>query len=176
MALVQDYIPFRVTLMDTGANKVTLTFKSTCTTTAGANILGPQLLSAIQALTTAKIIKFGYVFEQAENDTTPPVAAEVENKAEVSAKLVLAGSGPGQTRAGSFSIPAPVVGMFQATAGELFNVVNPAYGPLQTLLALYEAGFGVFGSLTLSDYQTIQDPTVAGNIKGKRIHKASRKG
>lgn len=177
MTLQVAYVTMRFVLKDKGGNSVPFVVKTTATTPLGASNLLDTAIPLIQALTKAKVIGATYTWGYYEDDPTiGPSNGEVEERAEIKCALVLSGSGPGQTTSATISIPAPVDAMFQASSGPLYNVVEPTYSGLQSLLALYEAGFGIAGSFTLSDYQTILDPTVNGNVAGKRIHKGSRKG
>lgn len=177
MALVVKYVDMRIQLKDRGGNIVPMIFKTTATTPLGASNLLDTLIPLVQALTFSKVISATYTWGYAEDDISVTTGnGEVEERAELSAALVKSAFGAGQTAFGGISIPAPVIGLFQATSGPLYNVVEPTYAPLQNLLALYEAGFGIAGALTLSDYQTIQDPTIPGNVVGKRVHRKSRKG
>lgn len=177
MSLVVQYVTLRFQIKDRGDNVVPFVIKTTATTPLGASNLLDTYIPLLQALTLGKIILATYTWGYFEDDpTTDATNGEVEERAEIDCKLILSGSGPGQTKSATISIPAPVPAMFQAASGPLYNVVEPTYAPLQSFLAEYEAGLGIAGSGTLSDYQTIADPTVPGNIEGKRIHKKSRKG
>lgn len=177
MAFVEMPITHFVELKDRGGNVARLQFKSNGTASLAADQLSDALLAAIDPLTDAKVIKYGYTSMSMEDDLSVTADnGEIENRAEIVVALETeTPPTPGQTRYAGISIPAPVVAMFQATSGALFNVVNPNYAPLQTFLGLFEYGL-VLPALTLSDYQTILDPAVAGNVVGKRIHKKSRKG
>jgi len=151
--------------------------KTTATTPLGASNLLDTAMPLLQALSKAKMVSATFTWGYFEDDpVTDATNGEVEEKAEISCALVLSGSGPGQTTKATISIPAPVDALFQATSGSLYNVVEPSNAALQSALALYETGFGVAGAFTLSDYQGIQDPTLPGNVSGKRIHKGSKKG
>lgn len=175
MTLQNAYVTFRLQLKDRGGNVVPMNFKSTITTTISANQALDWLVANVPPLTLAKLISASYTTGYTEDDQSiTELNGEIEEKAEIQAALVQ--DLPGQSKFGVITIPAPVPGIFQATSGVLYNVLDPNNADVQTLLGAYEAGFGLFGALTLSDYQTIQDPTIAGNVTGKRIHKASRKG
>lgn len=178
MALVEMPIVYSVTLKDRGGNTSTLQFKSNGDSTLTAGALMSSLVSTLQVLTQAKIIKYGFKYSQEENDlSVSAVNGEVEEKAVITVALATTTPPePGQTRFANIQIPAPVPSLFQADYGELYNVVNPNDANLQAFLANFEYGAGVLPALVLSDGQTIQDPAVAGNVKGKREHRGSRKG
>lgn len=178
MALQDQPINHFVVLRDRGGNDVRLNFKSNGDSVLTAASLHADLIAAIGPLTQALILQSGWTYSQYEDDPTVDANnGEIEKRAELSVLLVRETvPQPGQTRYGSITIPAPVDALFQATSGPLFNVVDPTNAALQAFLALYTAGLGVLPAFTLSDYQTIEDPSVPGNVTGKRISKKSRKG
>lgn len=177
MALQEMPIIHFAVLKDRGGNISRVQFKSNGTSSLTADALSDAFLAALDALTYAKVIKYGYTSASEEDDlAVDDTNGEVEKRAEITVALETeAVPAPGQTRFANISIPAPVDEMFEALSGPSFNIVNPAYAPLQTFLELFVAGL-VLPSLTLSDYQTILDPSVTDNVKGKRITKGSRKG
>lgn len=178
MALVEMPITYSVTLKDRGGNTSTLQFKSNGSAPLTAGTLMVSLKDTLQAITQAKVIKCSYRYGYEEDDLSVSASnGEVEEKAVITVALATTTPPqPGQTRYANIQIPAPVPGLFQAAFGELYNVVDPTDAGLQAFLANFEYGAGVLPALTLSDGQTIEDPTVAGNVKGKRIHAGSRKG
>jgi hypothetical protein len=151
--------------------------KTSATTPLGASNLLDAAIAILPNITKAKILSATYTWGYQESD--PSVDAtngEVEERAAISCALVLSGSGPGQTTKATFEIPAPIDAMFVAAFGEGYNLVNILQADLQDWLNLYTAGFGIAGGFTLSDQQTILDPTDVSHVKGKRVHKGSRKG
>lgn len=177
MSLEVKYVDFKFRLKDRGGNIQPMTVKTSATTPLGASNLLDAAIPLLQAITKAKVI--GATYTWGYHETDPSVDAtngEVEERAAITMALVLSGSGPGQTEKATFEIPAPIDAMFVASFGENYNIVNMANADLQAWLALYDAGFGVAGSFTLSDQQTALDYTDASLNKGKRVHKGSRHG
>lgn len=177
MALTQRPVEFFAVVKDRGANTARVTYKSSIDNNTDAEAELTAFIAAFSALTEAKVIKAGYSWVQEETDQTVGTGnGEVEKKAEISVALVqTTPPAPGQTRFGQVTIPAPVPGIFQAASGPLYNVIDPADTALQTFLALFTEDLAN-GNLTLSDYQVADNPATLGNVIGKRITKASRKG
>lgn len=177
MALQNLPAVFKLILKDRGGNTAPMIFKSNITSQSVAQDMLTALLIAIPSLSKAKVIQATYSLGQVEDDQTIGTGnGEIEERASINLALVADAGSTGQTKYAEIAIPAPVDGLFQATSGRLYNVVDPTNATLQTLLDFYTAGWGISGSLTLSDGQTIEDPTVAGNVNGKRTHRRSRKG
>lgn len=177
MTLEVKYVELRFKLRDRGKNTVPMVVKTSATTPLGASNLLDTAIPLLQAITKAKVISATFTWGYTETD--PSVDAtngEVEERAAINMALLLSSSGPGQTPDQTFEIPAPIDAMFVAAFGENYNVVNILNSDLQNWLALYDAGFGIAGSFTLSDQQTALDYTDASLNKGKRVHKGNRKG
>lgn len=178
MAMVDYPIQHFAKLQDRGGNKFDMRWHSTGTVQTAAWDLYNNWLPALQALTQCKVIEAGYVVKQAEQDQTPlPTNGEGEKKAMISCALVTeTPPNPGQTKFAQILIPAPVDGLFLATAGEGANIVDVENSELLAFLESFTVGAGLLPSLTLSDFQTIKDPTIAGNISGKRVTRGSTRG
>jgi len=177
MTLEVKYVDMRFRLKDRGGNIAPMTVKTSATTPLGASNLLDTAIPLIQAVTKAKVIGATFTWGYTETDQSVDATnGEVEERAAITMSLVLSGSGPGQTPEATFEIPAPIDALFVAAFGENYNVVNISNSDLQNWLALYDAGFGIAGSFTLSDQQTALDYTDPSLNKGKRVHKGSRKG
>jgi hypothetical protein len=178
MALVSTPIVHFFNFLDAGNKTFKIRFKTTGDNfTASYNLLQSGA-AALAEMTNLTLVSQGLTYIEVESDEVSG-AGEGEKKAEISAKLVTEDPAyaPGQTRYGQIYIPGPVDGLFAGAAGtDLYDVIDPNDAAVQALLALFEAGLGILPSYTLSDYQTILDPTVAGNVKGKRITRRSRSG
>lgn len=177
MALVEMPIVYSVTLQDRGGNQATLQFKSNGDSILTASDLLNSMVTTLSAITQAKVVKYGFRYGYEENDMSALTTnGEVENRAVITMALeTTTPPAPGQTRYANIQIPAPIDALFQAASGDLYNVVNPANAALVAFLNNFEYGAGL-PSLVLSDGQNISDPTVAGNVVGKREHRKSRKG
>lgn len=151
-----------VTLMDSGGNKTTKSFEMSVATAADAETAMAALVADLDAVTDAKVMAYGVVHNYAESDTAYPATGEIEEQA----LLTLAIDGQADKKA-TLTIPAPTIGIFVASSGANKNVVDIA----DTVLLDYVNHFLVGGEFRISDGE------VGGTLeKGKRIHRASRKG
>lgn len=174
MALVTKGTFLNVTLADAGGNKSTLQFgldyadlAALSTGVTAGDITG--ILADVNAVTDATVV--GYTVGQAfAEDATFYGAAgsEVENNALIVAKVD--GSTPGKTV--SLRVPAPAAGIFLGTTGDDQRTVDTADADILA----YLANFASTGHITVSDGESIVDPTTSGSWKGKRIHRGSRNG
>jgi len=169
MSLASTGFFANLTLTDSGGNNSTLRYKlvsediETAVTDAGT------LVTALNAITDAVIT--GYSVGEMYEENSSFLAAEgvqVENVALVSARIDDAEEKWAQLR-----IPSPNIGIFQAATGKKSNVVDPADSALVAYLNLFVVTTGI---CTLSDGENLLSPGTAGNVDGKRIHRASRKG
>lgn len=178
MAYVPKPITHYFNLIDRGGNRFRVQFKTTGTSFTASYDLLLDGLAALQAVTGLGVVSYGLTYQEEDLAVVPlNTMKEGEEKAEINVALVTETVPlPGQTTRGTFLIPGPVDGLFLADAGELRNIVDPADAALLALLALFEEGAGILPSYSLSDYQTISDPAVTGNVKGVRITRASRQG
>jgi hypothetical protein len=127
-----------------------------------------QILTDLDGVTDGTVTAYnvGQAFIEDASPYGIP-GSEVENIALVTAQIAGA-----LDKYASLRIPAPRDGVFLAMQGEKRNVVDTTFVPFQT----YMANFGPVGHVLVSDGERIADPAVAGNVKGKRIHRGSRKG
>jgi len=166
MALVSSGFLLTVRLVDQGGNKSTLRFNLSSADAATAATDASAVLAALAAVTDAAIQSYSLA-EQFDDATVNSGSGEVENMASIVARIDDA-----EVKYATIKIPAPVDGIFQAASGELYNVVDPADVALVAYLQLWQTG----NEATLSDGETLLSPGTAGNVVGKRIHRASRKG
>lgn len=168
MAFVDAGWKLVLTFIDSGANTTTREFMLTATDDAGD--IGP-VIDAVQAIVTAwtaatdAVIVSQQVSKLTLNDSVvlPAAGVQVENNAQISAKI--AGV---PNKSAVFEVPAPKIGMFQATTGPGSNVVQFADAPTPALVNIYKSG----GQAYISDGETITDQ----GIKGKRVHHKSTRG
>ena len=163
MALVQQSFELVVAISDTGGNITTRTYSLVATTYAAATTAAGEIIAALNAVTTGTIRGYRLAEVFIEDAFTFPVAAQIENCAEISAPIVGA---PNETAV--LTIPAPDPGIFVASTGPSSNVVDIS----DTAVAAYLELFSNTGVATISDGELI-NPTGA---VGKRIHKKSRLG
>lgn len=175
MSLVSKGVFLNVTLADAAGNKSNLQLATKYTDLADlstniADITGAGgVLADLNAITDATIVSYSIGEAFAEDATFYGAAgSEVEANALIVAKVD--GSVPGKTV--SLRVPAPVDGMFLGTTGDNRNIVDTADADTRAWLA----NFTSTGVLTVSDGESIEDPTAAGTWKGKRIHRGSRNG
>jgi len=164
MALVSTGFFCSVTIVDaSGVNKSNLQFDIADEADAAT------IATRLTALTSGLVQSYR-VGEKFEEDTlvVGTAGSEIENVALISARI----DNPAEKYA-QLRIPAPVDGLFNATTGSGRNIVNPAFAALQTYLGSFVTTTGI---ATLSDGETLLAPATAGNVTGKRIHRASRKG
>lgn len=152
-----------VNLVDTGGNTTLREYPLTSADAAAAATDAAAVIAALDAITDAAIAGYtiGEVF--LEGALVYPAAAEVENCAEISAKIV-----GFPNKSATLTIPAPVVGIFTGTTGPAYNVVDMSDAALLTYLGLFDGS----GPVTISDGESI----IVSSAVGRRIHKKSRKG
>jgi hypothetical protein len=179
MSLQLKPIRYYVLLKDSGNDNARMQFTSNgFDPIAAANLLD-SLYDAVNAITDAKIMGYGFTYSYKENvETGASAKCQVEEYADVSVALVQSTPpDPGQSAWGQIKIPAPVDAMRVGALGsDEFDEVNPTYAPLNTFLELFEYGAGILPALVLSDGQTIDDPDTAGNVKGWIYTRKSRQG
>lgn len=127
-----------------------------------------DIINDLDALTNARIVSYSYGEAFGEDaDFYGAAGSEVENVALLTCKI------DGEVdKSVSLRVPAPIDAMFEDTQGSGRNIVDTANALVQTWLNTFASG----GEATVSDGELVADPTVSGNFKGKRIHRASRKG
>ena len=175
MALTQQKVFINVTLTDAGGNKSGLNLETdyadldalnTAHTTNDEIFGAGGIIPDLQAVTDATVTGVSFGAQYAEDTTFYGAqGSEVERIALVSAKE------NGGIDKLSIRLPAPDVGIFLATQGPDRNTVDQTDATMQAWLANY----GAAGHLRVAG-KAISDPAVAGNWKGKQIHRGSRKG
>ncbi len=169
MALVSKGYFLNATLVDaSGENKSTLRYDVVAEdfTELATNVA--TILAALNPVTDAVIV--AYSFGEKFGEDSSFVAAEgveIENVASVSSRI-----DETQEKWATLKIPAPAVGIFEAATGTGRNIVDPTDDDLLDYLGLFVTTTGI---CQLSDGETLLIPGSA-NTKGRRIHRASRKG
>lgn len=173
MGLVHDKFYLNVSLVDAAGNKAASRFDLDYADWAAFNTAiaagaATSFLADLAAITNATIVGYS-VGESFVEDTNLYGAAgsEVENIAMLTCAI------DGElNKYTTLRVPAPVDGLFLGTQGDNRNIVDVADADLLTYLNYFISG----GMVLVSDGESIADPTTAGNFKGKRIHRGSRKG
>ena len=176
MALTQDKVFIDIVLIDAGGNKASVGLETDLADLAALNtehtttdsILGTGgIVPDLAACSDAQVlsVRMGVNYKE-DTSLFGAVGSEVERKAVISAKKA------GTQERATVNIPAPDSSLFLATQGEDRNTVD---GADTTLLAWLE-NFEAAGFLLLSDGESLDDVQTAGNVKGKQIHRGSRKG
>jgi hypothetical protein len=158
-----------VVVVDSGGNKSTLRYKLTeAAVPADAIADAATIVAALNAVTDGVVLSYtvGEAFEE-DSSFFAAEGVQVENVALITAKIDNA-----ELKYTTLKIPAPNIGIFVAATGPNSNVVDAADSTLQTYLAC----FATSGIATVSDGEALESPGTAGNVKGKRIHRGSRKG
>lgn len=165
-----------VTLADFGGNTSTLRFDLdfadlAALVTGIADITGAGgLIADLAAVTNAAVVAYSLGEEYKEAVVASQYGAadsQVEDIALITAKI---DGEPGKYA--NLRIPAPVTGIFLAGPGPEADQVDVT----DVALRAYLNNFIAAGIALVSDGENIEDPTTSGAFKGKRIHRASRKG
>jgi hypothetical protein len=168
MALASTGFFATITLADSGGNKSTLRYNLVAEDIETAETDTGTIITRLNAITDGVIV--GYNVGESFEENATFLAAEgvqVENVAMLSARISNAKEKYAQLR-----IPAPSIGIFQQTTGSKSNVVDNTDADLLTYLSTFVTD----GLATLSDGEILLNPSAAGNLSGKRIHRGSRKG
>jgi hypothetical protein len=163
MALVSTGYELVVTFADTGDNRTNRTYSLTSADDAAAVTDTAALLADIAAVTNAEIVGYSLNHKFLENAFALPAAAEIENQAFFSGKIV-----GDPTDSAILSIPAPPGTIMTALTGPGYNIVDMNDAAVQAFIG----NFGPGGVATLSDGETWDTATVSG----KRRHVKSTKG
>jgi hypothetical protein len=173
MSLVHDKFFLNVTITDaSGVNKSTLRYDLNYADWAALNtgigagdITG--FLANINAVTDGLITGYsvGESFVE-DTDVVGAAGSEIENVALVSCQIdgIV-------NKFATLRIPAPTDTLFLSATGSGRNVIDVA----DAALVAYLANFQAAGLCLLSDGEQIETVSVQ-TVKGKRIHRGSRKG
>jgi hypothetical protein len=169
MSLESKGYYLNVVLVDaSGENKATIRYNMESADFATLVTDAAAVMSALNAVTDAVIVAYQIGEKFGENSSfVAAEGVEIENVASISSRL----DAP-QEKWATVRIPAPNIGVFEAATGTGRNRVDPTDTDLLTYLGLFVTSTGV---ATLSDGETLLIPG-ASNTKGKRIHRASRRG
>jgi hypothetical protein len=167
VAITTDGFFGSITLVDNGNNLSTLQYALTGGdfATALADLQG--IVTLLEAVTDA-VVK-GYRVGEAYSEkalSLPAGGVQVENVASISALIT-----GFVDKYAIIKIPAPKAGIFTGSSGDAANVIDANDADLAAYLGTFLAA----GEATVSDGETIQAVSTA-TVKGKRIHRASRKG
>jgi len=165
MALVSTGFQLSVTLVDQGKGKSTLRYDLTAADAAAAAVDTATILAALAAVTDAGIQSYtlGEVYKDSAVNSG---SGQVENLAVITAKIDDA-----DLKYAIVRIPAPKDGLFQAASGGGYDLVDPADADLVAYLQVWQTG----NEALLSDGESLVSPGTAGNVVGKRAHRASKK-
>lgn len=170
MALSLDARAFvTLSLVDFGLNATTRTVEMTYTpatdTVQDLVDRAMSLWSTLDPLTIAAVTNVAVTVNNRERALVVPAAGNIEENAEIS--MVIDGQ---PNKRATFAIPAPASALFVASSGSNANVVDTANASLNVLHSLFQTGAEFF----LSDGE--QMATGAANMRGKRVHRKSRRG
>jgi hypothetical protein len=158
-----------VTLVDYNGDKGTLRLDLHDSALADIATGLADYLTAIghlAAISDAKIVS-AFIGSEYTDTGYGTAGSEVEEQAVISTKLLTAG------KYGVLRVPAPKSGIFLAGPGKDANTVDVGDADLLTWLGdFYAAGGAKFKT---SDGETIANPATAGNFKGRRVFRHSRK-
>lgn len=156
-----------VTLVDNGGNTSTLTYDLTAVTIGAAQTDMGDIVTRLAAVTDGVVKGYSVGERYAESALSLPAGGvQVENTAVISSLI----SGTVDKYA-TIRIPAPKATIFVGSSGSAANVVDAADSDLGAYLATFTSG----GEATVSDGEVL-DTISAAHTKGKRVHRASRKG
>lgn len=169
MSLAAVNAKLQIESIDTGGNTTTRDFELIAAEDAGditdINTAVATIVAAFIAASDSVVKSTSIILKKVENALTLPASAEVENNAQINAKI----SGK-PNKSAVFEIPAPKATLFQQTTGPGYNQVDFA----DTAVANYVNLFKVdpTGVAYISDGESI----TAQDIRGKRVHHKSTKG
>lgn len=156
-----------VTLVDNGNNTSTLRYDLTGADFATALSELQGIVTDLDTITDAVVKQYTVGEQYKETALVLPIGGvQVENRASIS--CLIAGE---VDKYATLIVPAPVAGLFTGASGDAANIVDPADADLLTYLGHFVSG----AEATVSDGEVIASPGAA-TVKGKRIHKASRRG
>lgn len=163
MALTEQGWFLFVTLRDNGGNDTTKTYQLAAADALEADTAAAAVISALNAVTDAVIVSYGYYAKMVEDAFAyPGEGVQIENLAQLNFTLV---DRPNVTI--THTIPAPNIGIFVASSGAGANIVDTGDSALVAYRDLFRTG----GNVLISDGE-VADSLVSG----KRIHRKSRRG
>ena len=158
-----------LSLVDMGLNPTSRTVEMTMTPATDTvqdlvdRALG--LWSAIDPISIAALTDTAVTIHNRERALVVPAAGNVEENAEIS--MTIAGQ---PNKRATFAIPAPATALFVATSGANANVVDTGNASLGVLQSLFTTGAEFY----LSDGEQVAAGVT--NMRGKRVHRKSRRG
>jgi len=158
-----------LSLVDFGLNATTRTIEMTMTpatdTVQDVVDRAMSLWATMDPLTLAACTNVAVTINNRERALVVPAAGNVEENAEIS--MVITGQ---PNKRATFAIPAPASALFVASTGPNANVVDTANASLGVLHSLFQTG----NEFYLSDGEQVA--VGAANLRGKRVHRKSRRG
>lgn len=163
MALAHVWFELTASLADNGANITTKRFRLRSADIATAITDSAAIIAALDAVTNSVIVGYRISDVFYEGSVTYPAAGiENEDKASVSVLLTTGGG-----KKANLKIPAPVIGIFNATEGAGANVVDVSDAALNTYFDCFKSG----GECFVSDGEDLDSL-----MSGKRISAKSLNG
>lgn len=163
MAYVSAGWKMFISMIDNGGNSTTKTYDLTSADADAAATDSAAVLAALDAVTDALITDYGYYEKMVQDTVTYPSAGvQIEDLALLEFDIV-----GDPTKKATITIPAPAIGIFNASSGAGANVVDTADAAVVT----YRDLFRTAGECTISDGEVANSL-----IKGRRIHRKSRRG
>lgn len=154
-----------VTIRDNGGNDTTKSYELTSADATAAATDSAAVLAALAGVTDGLLVDYGVYEKMVEaSPSLPASGVQIEDLALL--EFDITGN---PTKKATHTIPAPKPGIFQTTSGAGANIVDTADTALVTYRDLFRAG-GT-GECYLSDGETANSL-----IKGRRIHRKSRRG
>lgn len=169
MAFVSRGWRVSLTVADTEGSTTTLQYQCDAgvDTLAEAQAL-QNLLVAMWPSLSASVVKSYWVSEVFEDNAFAlPVAAEIEKRAIITAKLATT-----FPKFANLIIPAPIQAIFEAATGPDAKVVDIQNADVQDFLELFYVNPG----FTISDGEKLANPATAGNAYGHKAHRRSKRG
>jgi hypothetical protein len=163
MALVSDGFKLNVNLVDKGANITSRQYELLAADAATALTQSTAIIAALNAVTDAVVVGYGFGENFVEDNLVYPLTAEIENQAFFSAKIVGA-----PNKSATLSVPAPIEAIFTSAFGPGNNIVDMSNALVLTYLQLFDNT----GPATISDGEQL----VVSSASGKRRHVKSNKG
>jgi hypothetical protein len=169
MAIVSDGFEGTITIMDSGGNTSSLTYKLVEAAVAADALADLQAILALLLAVTNGVLKSYTFVERFVQDTPifPTAGVHVENRATVVAQLA-----DNPLKTATVIIPAPKDGIFQTDTGPGSNIVDLSDADLLAYIDIWQET-GALASI--SDGEFITDGVTALR-SGKRTHRKSSKG
>jgi len=164
MAIVTQGFELSISVVDSGANRSTLSWKANTAVVidfATAQAQRDLLVTDLVAITDSVVESTRLTEVQYEDTLVYPATAQNENKASITYLI------DGTNKKGNLKVPAPKIAIFVETTGPNSNIVDTANG----IVVNYTDNFRSTAGWFISDGESII--TV---LKGKRVHAKNNNG